>query len=156
MAPHKTPRNKKQQNVFSPNGNHGVGPKSPAQESLPVRPSLVSQSSETYEAAQEDEREVLKAIFMDDYHESEPKKAWGKFADWEIRLKLKSFTDESISVTLCAKLTATYPKSLPTLAVDGITKLRKRTQERIQQILKTKPIELVGEVMLHEIATESQ
>ncbi|KAJ4989431.1 hypothetical protein SVAN01_05156 [Stagonosporopsis vannaccii] len=156
MAPHKTPRNKKQQNVFSPNGTHGAGPKSPTQEPLPVRPSLVSQSSETYEAAQEDEREVLKAIFMEDYEESEPKKAWGKFTDWEIRLKLKSFSEESISVTLCAKLTATYPRSLPTLAVEGITKLRKRTQERIQHILKKKPTELLGEVMLHEIATEIQ
>jgi translation initiation factor 2-alpha kinase 4 len=41
-----------------------------------MRPPLISQSSETYEAAQEDEREVLKAIFMDDYEESEAKGAW--------------------------------------------------------------------------------
>lgn len=41
-----------------------------------MRPHLVSQSSETYEQAQEDEREVLKAIFMDDYEESEAKGAW--------------------------------------------------------------------------------
>ncbi|KAF3035937.1 hypothetical protein E8E12_005237 [Didymella heteroderae] len=156
MAPHKTPRNKKQQNVFPPNGNNGAGPKSPAQESLPMRPFLVSQPSETYEAAQEDEREVLKAIFMEDYEESEPKQAWGKYSDREIRLKLKSFSNEAISVVLSAKLTATYPKSLPTLNVEGITSLRKRTQERIQHTLKSKPAELVGEVMLHEIATEIQ
>ncbi|KAF3046185.1 hypothetical protein E8E11_006388 [Didymella keratinophila] len=156
MAPHKTPRNKKQQNVFSPNGNNGAGPKSPTQESLPMRPSLVSQPSETYEAAQEDEREVLKAIFMEDYEETEPKQAWGKYSDREIRLKLKSFSNEAISVVLSAKLTATYPKSLPTLSVEGITSLRKRTQERIQHTLKSKPADLVGEVMLHEIATEIQ
>lgn len=121
-----------------------------------MRPSLVSQPSETYEAAQEDEREVLKAIFMEDYDETEPKQAWGKYSDREIRLKLKSFSNEAISVVLSAKLTATYPKSLPTLSVEGITSLRKRTQERIQHTLKSKPAELVGEVMLHEIATEIQ
>jgi translation initiation factor 2-alpha kinase 4 len=37
---------------------------------------MVSQTSETYEKAQEDEREVLKAVFMDDYEESEAKGAW--------------------------------------------------------------------------------
>lgn len=156
MAPHRTPRNKKQQNVFSPNGTKAAGPISPTQETLPVRPALVSQPSETYEAAQEDEREVLKAIFMDDYQESKAKEAWGKSTDREIRLQLKSFSNESISVTLCAKLTATYPKSLPTLTLEGTAKLRKRTQERIKHILKAKPSELVGEVMLHEIATEIQ
>ncbi|OSS45401.1 hypothetical protein B5807_10427 [Epicoccum nigrum] len=156
MAPHKTPRNKKQQNVFSPNGTNGASPKSPTKETPPMRPSLVSQPSETYEAAQEDEREVLKAVFMEDYEESEPKKAWGKSSDREIRLKLKSFTNEDISVLMCAKLTATYPKSLPEITLEGTSKLRRRTQERLHSILKAKPAELVGEVMLHEIATEIQ
>ncbi|KAF2999347.1 hypothetical protein E8E13_005709 [Curvularia kusanoi] len=156
MAPHKTLRNKKQHNVFSPNGTNGADPKSPTKETPPMRPALVSQSSETYEAAQEDEREVLKAIFMEDYEESEPKKAWGKSSDREIRLKLKSFSNEDISVLMCAKLTATYPKSLPTITLEGTSKLRKRTQERLHGILKAKPAELVGEVMLHEIATEIQ
>ncbi|KAF2630302.1 kinase-like protein [Macroventuria anomochaeta] len=156
MAPHRTPRNKKQQNVFSPNGSNGTAPTGQTQETLSMRPLLVSQPSETYEAAQEDEREVLKAIFMDDYEESEPKKAWGKSTDREIRLKLKSFSNEAILVVLSANLTATYPKTLPALSLEGTAKLRKRTQERLQHILKTKPAELTGEVMLHEIATEIQ
>lgn len=50
-----------------------MGPTSPLGE---PRPSLVSHTSETYEKAQEDEREVLKAVFMDDYEESEAKGAW--------------------------------------------------------------------------------
>jgi translation initiation factor 2-alpha kinase 4 len=41
-----------------------------------MRPPLASPSSETYDQAQEDEREVLKAIFMDDYEESEATGAW--------------------------------------------------------------------------------
>ena len=46
-----------------------------------ARPPLVSQPSETYEKAQEDEREVLKAVFMDDYEESEARGAWSVSAD---------------------------------------------------------------------------
>jgi len=49
---------------------------SPLGESPPVRPPLFSQPSETYEKAQEDEREVLKAVFMDDFVESEARGAW--------------------------------------------------------------------------------
>lgn len=75
MAPHRTPR-KKHQNVFTLNGNNGRGSSSSVEESLPDRPRLVSQLSETYEKAQEDEREVLKAIYMDDYEESEARGAW--------------------------------------------------------------------------------
>lgn len=77
MAPHKTQKNKKQQQHAHPSPN-GVGSPatSPMQESLPVRPSLVTQSTETYEEAQENEREVLQAVFMDDYEESEATGAW--------------------------------------------------------------------------------
>jgi translation initiation factor 2-alpha kinase 4 len=65
MAPHKTPKKNAQQDATSP-----------IEETLPVRPPMVSQPSETYEKAQEDEREVLKAVFMDDYEESEATGAW--------------------------------------------------------------------------------
>lgn len=71
MAPHKTPRNKKHhQNVFAANGNSAMGAASPIEDLSP------GGHSETYEKAQEDEREVLKAIFMDDYKEVEAKGAW--------------------------------------------------------------------------------
>jgi translation initiation factor 2-alpha kinase 4 len=77
MAPHKTPRKKSvQHDATTPTGNDGMGPTSPVGESLPLRPPIFSQPSETYEKAQEDEREVLKAVFMDDYEESEATGAW--------------------------------------------------------------------------------
>jgi hypothetical protein len=75
MAPQKPPKNKNpQQDATTP--TDGMGASSPFGESLPVRPAMVSQPSETYEKAQEDEREVLKAVFMDDYEESEATGAW--------------------------------------------------------------------------------
>lgn len=48
----------------------------PAKENQPARPPMVSQPSDAYEKAQEDEREVLKAIFMEDFEEAEAKGAW--------------------------------------------------------------------------------
>ncbi|KAH7348145.1 kinase-like protein [Pyrenochaeta sp. MPI-SDFR-AT-0127] len=157
MAPHKTPRNKKHQhNVSTSNWKDGIGPTSPVHEMQPVRPSMVSQPSETYEKAQEDEREVLKAIFMEDYEESEATGAWSKTTDRVLRLKLKSFSNHDISVTLCAKISATYPKSLPSLTLEGGSNLRNSTRNKIQGLLKTRPKELVGEVMIHEIATAIQ
>ncbi|KAH9872689.1 hypothetical protein J1614_005083 [Plenodomus biglobosus] len=156
MAPHKTPRKKQQNNASTPTGNSGRGPTSPVEDSPPERPQLVSQPSETYEKAQEDEREVLKAVFMDDYEESEAKGAWSKTTDRVLRLKLKAYSNDDISITLCVKLTATYPKSLPTLSLEGGGKLRKRTWEKLRNLLGERPKELIGEVMIYDIATGIQ
>jgi translation initiation factor 2-alpha kinase 4 len=58
--------------------------------------------------------------------------------------------------TLCAKITATYPKSLPILTLENTGHLRLKTLQTLQTMLKTRPKELVGEVMLHDIATSIQ
>lgn len=76
-----------------------------------------------------------------------------KTTDRVLRLKLRSYTSEEISITLCAKLSATYPKSLPVLTLEDATNLRRRTLEALQNLLKTRPRELIGEVMLYELAT---
>lgn len=73
-----------------------------------------------------------------------------------LRLKLTSFSDENIFVTLCAKLTATYPKSLPTLTLEDCSSLRKTTWDKLYALLKNRPQELVGEVMMYDIATTIQ
>jgi hypothetical protein len=81
MAPHKTPQNKKQQqNVLTSHANGGSPATSPIAETLPGHPAMASQAAE---AAQEDEREALKAIFMDDYEESEARGAWS-VSSWQI------------------------------------------------------------------------
>lgn len=156
MAPHKTPGKKKQQNGARRNGDVGNQVASPTKESPPVQPTMDAQTAETYEKVQEDEREVLKAIFMDDYEESDARGAWSKTTDRVLRLKLRSFSNDDISVVLCAKLTATYPKSLPSLSLEGTTNLRRSTQIKLQNLLKTRPKELIGEVMIHEIAATIQ
>lgn len=76
-----------------------------------------------------------------------------KTTDRVLRLKLRSFSKEEIAITLCANITATYPKSIPILTLEYGINLRKRTQEKLQTLVKTRPNELVGEVMIYEIAT---
>ncbi|KAF2715270.1 kinase-like protein [Pleomassaria siparia CBS 279.74] len=156
MAPPKTPRQKNTTNASTPQSTGLAMGKTPTDENQPGRPPLLSQPANVYAKAQEDEREVLKAVFMEDFEQVEATGAWSKTTDRVLRLKLKSFSSDDTSVTLCAKVTATYPKSLPTLTLEDAGQLRQKTREKLQTILKTRPQELVGEVMIHEIATSIQ
>lgn len=70
MAPPKTPRNKFHPDVSTP---HSMA--SPAGGA--ATDFLAAQPLEALAQAQEDEREVLKAIYMDDYQEVEAKGSWG-------------------------------------------------------------------------------
>jgi translation initiation factor 2-alpha kinase 4 len=51
---------------------------------------------------------------------------------------------------------SSYPKSLPTLSLEDIGALRHKTLQRLQDLVKNRPKELVGEVMLHDIAASIQ
>jgi translation initiation factor 2-alpha kinase 4 len=48
----------------------------PAKENRPGRSPTVSQPADIYAKAQDDEREVLKAIYMEDFEEVEATGAW--------------------------------------------------------------------------------
>ncbi|KAF2474345.1 kinase-like protein [Lindgomyces ingoldianus] len=160
MAPPKTAWNKIVTNAPSQKNSSDALGKSPAKslakENKPGKQPALSQHVDNNEQAQEDEVEVLKAVFMEDFEEVEVRGAWSKTTDRALRLKLKAFSSDDISVTLSAKLTATYPKSLPTLSLKDTEHLRLKTRQRLESLLKTKPKELVGEVMIHEIATSIQ
>jgi len=75
MAPPKTPRNRKHSDGLPLQTNAPGTGKAP-QDSENRRPPMASQPSDALARVQEDEREVLKAIFMDDYEEVEAKGAW--------------------------------------------------------------------------------
>ncbi|KAH0074801.1 Serine/threonine-protein kinase, partial [Aureobasidium melanogenum] len=76
--------------------------------------------------------------------------------DRAFNLKLKAFSDESTFVVLSVKLTATYPKSAPVLQIEGFDKLQAQAKKRLQDIVKTRPAEMAGEVMIHAIASDIQ
>lgn len=155
MAPPKTPRNKKQFDAVTP---QSMAPNTGhyANHIQPESPTAASDPSGALAKVQEDEREVLKAIFMDDYEEVEAKGAWSKTTDRMIRLKLRAFSNDDITCTLCAQITASYPKSLPALSLENASKLRHKTLQDIRTLLKTRPKELIGDVMLHDIAASIQ
>ncbi|OCK81767.1 kinase-like protein [Lepidopterella palustris CBS 459.81] len=156
MAPPKSPWNKIVTNVQpSPDAFPTMG-KSPAKENKLAKPAPMSQTSDTYAKAQDDEIEVLKAIFMEDFEDIELKGAWSKTTDRAFRLKLKAFSDDETVAILSVKLTATYPKTLPILSLENASLLRQKPRQMIEDVIRTKPKELIGEVMIHEIATSIQ
>lgn len=109
-----------------------------------------------YGEVQAEEIEVLQAIYMDDFEDIEVKSAWSKTTDRSFRLKLRAFSDAESYVVLAVQLTATYPKSQPILDVSGLDSFHERTKHRIRNVVLNRPRQLLGEVMIHAIASEIQ
>jgi eukaryotic translation initiation factor 2-alpha kinase 4 len=142
MAP-KSPWNKKTSNV-----NTNV--QRAASEASPPATTI------NYDEAQREECEVLQAIYMEDYEEVETRSAWSKTTDRSFKLTLRSLSDHNSFVVLSVRMTATYPKTAPILDVSGLANYHERTQQRIRNILNLRPKQLLGEVMIHSIASEIQ
>ncbi|CAD0087378.1 unnamed protein product [Aureobasidium vineae] len=130
--------------------NEPNAPKPPASDPAADGPHV------NYAEVQAEEIDVLQAIYMEDYEEVEVKTAWSKSSDRAFKLKLKAFSDESTFVVLSAKLTATYPKSAPVLQIEGLDKLQAQAKKRVQNVVKNRPAEMAGEVMMHAIASDIQ
>src|SRR5579871_115646 len=108
-----------------------------------------------YVQAQDDEIEALKAIYMNDYEDVETKGAWNK-TDRAFKLTLKSSSNEDIYAVILVKFTATYPKTAPLISLDTTNNVRVITKEAIEKLLKSKIKDLIGEVMIYELATAVQ
>lgn len=121
-----------------------------------VQDASPSTASDSYTQAQVEEIEVLRAIYMDDFTEVQIKSAWNKSAEKAFTLTLKSFSDETTSAVLGVNFPATYPKTSPVLRIEHENKVHDRTRIRIQDIVRTRPKELRGEVAIHTIASEIQ
>ena len=114
-----------------------------------------------YAQQQKDEIEVLQSIYMDDFTIIETKSAWGgKQTDraFKIRLKpmMQSDPDLNVAVTLSVRLSATYPKTLPALEVEDAVGVRPKVLTKIMVFAKTKSKDLLGEVMIYEVAAGIQ
>ena len=109
-----------------------------------------------YAEVQAEEVEVLQAIYMEDYEEVETKSAWSKTTDLRFKLKLRAYSDAESFVILSVQLTATYPKSAPVLEISDLHSFHERTQKRIQNVVRNKPRQMLGEVMVHAIASDIQ
>ncbi|GAB7346517.1 hypothetical protein MBLNU457_5203t1 [Dothideomycetes sp. NU457] len=145
MAP-KTPKVQLQKPKVNNDGN--------VSKTVPGSGSLGTQVN--YAEVQDEEIEVLRAIYMEDFEDVEVKSAWSKTTDRAFKLKVKSFSDDETWVMLVVKLTITYPKTAPIIKVEGLGNLHARTQTRITRIAERRPAEMLGEVMIHGIASEIQ
>ncbi|QIW98526.1 hypothetical protein AMS68_004044 [Peltaster fructicola] len=121
-----------------------------------VAPEVMAAAAIDYEAVQLDEIEALQAIFMEDYEEMKVESAWSRTSDRRFKLRISAFSDPDSAIDLSVRLTATYPKTLPLLEVSGLEHFHERTQKRIRNVLDKRPKQLLGEVMIHAIATEIQ
>lgn len=107
-----------------------------------------------YEEVQQDELQSLEAIYGEDYQQVEVKGAWSKTTDRSFRLKIKSTLSDGDAVTLQVRLTATYPKTVPILHIEGLEEFHKRTQQRVKNIIANLPKQKIGEAMVYYIAEE--
>lgn len=118
----------------------------------PVAPSEPAGGSHVdYAQVQAEEIEVLQAIYMDDYQEVATKGAW-KTSDKAFTLRLKASSDDNVYLVLAVRFTATYPKSLPLLSLEDNRQCNADILSKVDTVTREKPKELVGEVMIHEIA----
>jgi len=149
MAPPKSPW--KKANYDGTRGLVSPEPTSPVVESKFRLPSATNYAQE-----QDEEIEVLKAIYMDDYEEIAVKGAWNRNTDRAFKVRIRSISDPETSVVLAVKTSATYPKSLPLLNVEGAELLRPSARKSLDHLLRAKPPTLLGEVMVHTLASDIQ
>lgn len=107
-----------------------------------------------YEEVQNDELQSLEAIYGEDFESVEVKGAWSKTTDRAFKLRLRSTLSDGDAVTMQVRLTATYPRTLPILSIEGLEEFHKRTQQRVKNILANLPKQKTGEAMIYYIAEE--
>lgn len=123
-----------------PSGQKNLGPTTPYQ----------------YEEAQTDEVEALKAIYDDAFTGVEAKSAWSNAPEISFTLKLSAYSENDVFVILYVTLTATYPKTLPMLRLEEGKGVSNKVKKQMQDIVQFKPREMLGEVMIHEVAASIQ
>ncbi|KAL9100903.1 MAG: hypothetical protein Q9187_009307, partial [Circinaria calcarea] len=119
----------------------------------------MAQQTTDYLEIQQNEIDVLRSIFMEDFVEEEVKAgAWNKTADRAFRLKLRAPSDElgNLSIELAVTLPTTYPKTLPRCDIKYNEGVRQKTRAEVERVLKSKPKTLLGSEMIFEIATSIQ
>ena len=120
----------------------------------PGRPNEETVGFSRYDEQQNDEIEVLSSVFPEDFETVETKGAWSKKSEKSFRLKLVADSDSSVYVYLQVTFTATYPKTVPLLSMQPSEAVLPETRQALQQVVSTRPRELVGEVMILELSNE--
>ncbi|KMP03056.1 serine/threonine-protein kinase gcn2 [Coccidioides immitis RMSCC 2394] len=103
------------------------------------------------------EAEALRSIYADGFEYVETRQsAWKQSSDIAFKLHLKASSNCEVGVDLLVELPATYPKTTPKLTLECIDDLRGDAKSRIQNVVVTKPAELLGNEMIYELAVSIQ
>ena len=109
-----------------------------------------------YAEIQQDEIDVLRSIYMEDFVEDEAKRGpWNKVADRSFRIYLKTHNkhESHIAVILFVSFPPTYPKTVPRMRVEFGNQVRKHVRMQVSDAATLKPKQLVGSEMVYEITT---
>ncbi|KAL8866670.1 MAG: hypothetical protein Q9174_006161 [Haloplaca sp. 1 TL-2023] len=112
--------------------------------------------STNYAEIQHDEIEALRSIYMEEFQEEAATVgAWNKSSDraFKITLKPSSGDHDELRFVLRVSLPATYPKTVPKLAISFSEEVRAAVQAEAAEVLSSRPKALVGSEMIFEITT---
>ena len=119
-------------------------------------------ASSEYETVQAEEIESLQAIFAEEFQSVQTTSAWSQTPRISFRINLAispeasdtAKTDVVCKVSLAVTFTATYPKTVPIIAIKDCENVPKKTIQEINHVLAVRPTELVGNQMIFTIADE--
>ena len=111
-----------------------------------------------YAEIQQDEIEVLRSIFAEDFVEEYAKVgAWKKAPDRAFRVVLKGSTGENENaIIIYVTLPTTYPKSAPSLRLEYGQAFRAKSKVEAEKTIRDLPRTLIGHEMIYDIATALQ
>ncbi|KAK2744973.1 hypothetical protein FQN57_004103 [Myotisia sp. PD_48] len=115
--------------------------------------SPISAAIANYQEIHKSETDVLRSIYGEEFEDVETKpSAWKQSSTIAFKLRLKASSDPEIRVGLLVELPTTYPKTLPILKLDYPGDIREGARKRLENVIKTKPAELLGSEMIYELA----
>ncbi|KAH8702544.1 anticodon binding domain of tRNAs-domain-containing protein [Talaromyces proteolyticus] len=150
--PHKKQR---RPNNVPQNGTSTGENRSPILEGSPTKgPAL---GTTNYREIHEDEADALRSIYGEDFQEVEHRQgAWKQSSEVTFKLCLRASSNPNVNVSLLVELPATYPKTVPNLKVENLDDIRRHAKTKIEDVIKTKPKELLGAEMIYELAVNIQ
>jgi translation initiation factor 2-alpha kinase 4 len=111
-------------------------------------------STTDYAQIQNDEFQVIQAIYADDFQEIQNRPVWGSASTQKaFQLRLKSLSDPDIWATITVEFTATYPKTAPLLALKDSNGLRDKSKQAVNNVLINVPKLNLGREMIHDITS---
>lgn len=107
---------------------------------------------------QQNEAEAIKAIYSDSFEDCRVPSAWKKdpVPSFKISLRSSGDSENAASLTIKVSMTATYPKTLPLITIQGHSNLSARQVDTIKRAIDSTAHGLIGQEMIFEITSTIQ